>query len=509
MSVSSRAATKALPLLRSGLSRTGAGEAVRRCCGTSAPLSTRALGTTTTTTTCQRYASRGLAARRGLGAGGLRWYRSTSSSDSGKSVASSATSVGGGAPEFAFAFDIDGVLLHSSKPIPGATETLKYLQEHHIPFILLTNGGGKDEFERVADLSEKLGVELDVSNFVQSHSPYKRLLDPDLDMGFPDLERYFQSSIGSPRLSSGNTVLVLGSDASKARHIAHGYGFKSVVTPADILKEHPEIFPFDPLKEFYAKQETFPLPRPVYSPGGGNKLEDCLKVDAILVFNDPRDWAVDVQLVTDLLLSHRGYLGTYSAMNGDQALPRSRQWQSDGQPALIFSNADLLWSTGYHLSRLGQGAFRAALMRVWTGLVANSGAKTSMLEKFTFGKPELPTYWHAWDVLQRYYRKQQVEMPGEGTGVLRRVYMVGDNPESDIRGVWAWNDHLQRRRVAEKRERPIPPWRSYLVRTGVWAEDRAPLENLEEAARPHNVTDDVKAAVNSALEKEGWSGRVE
>lgn len=33
---------------------------------------------------------------------------------------------------------VDGVLLHKSKPIEGATETLKYLQEHKIPFILLS-----------------------------------------------------------------------------------------------------------------------------------------------------------------------------------------------------------------------------------------------------------------------------------------------------------------------------------------------------------------------------------
>lgn len=52
---------------------------------------------------------------------------------------------------------IDGVLLHSSKALPGAAETLRFLQEHKIPFILLTNGGGKSEAERVAELSVKLG----------------------------------------------------------------------------------------------------------------------------------------------------------------------------------------------------------------------------------------------------------------------------------------------------------------------------------------------------------------
>src|SRR5690242_773126 len=59
-------------------------------------------------------------------------------------------------PSFAFAFDIDGVLLRSSQPIPGARESLSYLRKHHIPFILLTNGGGKTEKQRTQDLNDKL-----------------------------------------------------------------------------------------------------------------------------------------------------------------------------------------------------------------------------------------------------------------------------------------------------------------------------------------------------------------
>lgn len=374
----------------------------------------------------------------------------------------------------------------------------------------------------MADLSTKLGVSLDVSNFVQSHTPYQRLLDPEADLGYPDLAAYLRRSVGRSRLSGADdTVLVLGSDASKARRIARSYGFKSVVTPADILRACPEVFPFDPLREFYAKQEVLPLPKPVFKPSAGaaNKLEDCLKIDAIMLFNDPRDWAVDIQLVTDLLLSHAGYLGTYSRRNGDQSAPEGERWQGDGQPALIFSNADLLWSTGYHLSRLGQGSFRAAVRSVWDRLVANAGSRPSPLRYFTFGKPELPTYWHAWDVLRSYHQQQQQQegpvqgRPGAdgdgGSPVLRKVHMVGDNPESDIRGVYNWNLCLGERTEKEKRESPAPEWASYLVRTGVWAEDKMPLDKIDEASRPHHVTNDVRAAVNLALEQEGWAGRVE
>ena len=60
--------------------------------------------------------------------------------------------------DYAFAFDIDGVLMLGKNPIPAAQKALKILQHRKIPYILLTNGGGKLERERTAELSDKLRV---------------------------------------------------------------------------------------------------------------------------------------------------------------------------------------------------------------------------------------------------------------------------------------------------------------------------------------------------------------
>ena len=60
--------------------------------------------------------------------------------------------------DYAFAFDIDGVLMLGSHAIPAGARALKRLQENKIPYILLTNGGGKWELDRVAELSDRLGV---------------------------------------------------------------------------------------------------------------------------------------------------------------------------------------------------------------------------------------------------------------------------------------------------------------------------------------------------------------
>jgi HAD superfamily hydrolase (TIGR01450 family) len=240
-------------------------------------------------------------------------------------------------PDFAFAFDIDGVLLHSSQPIPGASETLKFLQDHSVPFVVLTNGGGKREVDRVAELSAKLNVPLTTANFIQSHTPFQELVHGRLGGG----------AAADGEIKEGlrdKTILVTGSDSERSRVIAEGYGFRSVVTPADILAAEPTIWPFDPLMKSVYADTARPLPRPLFRPDmGSDKLADCLAINAVFVFNDPRDWALDIQLTTDLLTSHAGYLGTYSTLNGSKegaSLPH-HGWQQDSQPRLFFSNPDL------------------------------------------------------------------------------------------------------------------------------------------------------------------------
>lgn len=124
-------------------------------------------------------------------------------------------------PDFAFAFEyvhallnlyselnqtqsIDGVLLRSSSPLPRAHQALSYLQSKTIPFILLTNGGGKPEAERVQELSERLEIPLSTDMFVQSHTPFQELVEGDEDdEGYRD-----------------KCVLVTGGDEDKCRKVA-------------------------------------------------------------------------------------------------------------------------------------------------------------------------------------------------------------------------------------------------------------------------------------------------
>ncbi|KAI1120013.1 HAD-superfamily subfamily IIA hydrolase [Nemania abortiva] len=380
------------------------------------------------------------------------------------------------APRFAFAFDIDGVLLHVAEPIPGATETLKYLQHHDIPFILLTNGGGKHERERVGYLCKRLDVPLSTANFVQSHTPFEELVDKSWSQSHVDGHTQLEPAKdgdGNSGLADKN-ILVTGSDPAKSRLIAEAYGFRSVITPADILAAHPTIFPFEQLLK--ARYASTARRLPSLNP----------KIDAIFVFNDPRDWALDTQIILDLLLSKDGVLGTYSPKNGRGGEHENHGWQQDGQPDLYFSNHDLFWSASYHLPRFGQGAFQAALAGIWRQITGGQAE----LKRTTIGKPYARTYEYAEKVLSQW-RASLLKKRGDAhaeTQPLTRVYMVGDNPESDIRGA---NEYVSPQGTE---------WASILVRTGVWSMER----DGEPKHKPHVIVDDVKSAVEWAVKREGW-----
>lgn len=330
--------------------------------------------------------------------------------------------------------------------------------------MLLTNGGGKHESERVKDLSSKLSVPLHESNFVQSHTPFAELIHGENSL-------------------RDKCILVVGGEYGRCRDVAERYGFKNVVTPGDIYAAHPEIWPFSrPFQQSYYASFARALPQPI----NPTSPHDSLKIDAVFVYNDPRDWGLDMQVILDVMLSHRGIMGTYSAKNGDVSLPNSGYLQ-DGQPKLYFSNPDLLWAAEYHLSRLAQGGFREALDGLWRAVTyhKNHTGSPPELYKTVIGKPYRETYSFAEKQLMRY----RDGLFGEDHPTkLRRVYMVGDNPESDIRGA---NSYQSPHGVE---------WLSLLTRTGVYRDQ----DGRRPAWEPTAIVDDVKAAVQWALKDSGW-----
>ena len=317
------------------------------------------------------------------------------------------------------------MLLRSANPLPGASTSLRYLQQHRIPFILLTNGGGKTEEQRVSDISRHLDIPLDTDMFVQSHTPFAQLVN-----GYN----------GAPPLKE-QCILVLGGEGNQCRNVAErydpkpqwlhlgwtliglrSYGFSNVMTSGDLITAYPSLWPLTN-HQLYTSHAR-PLRRRIVPDSKLDNLEEkeSLRVDAIFVFHDPRDWALDTQIILDLLLSHKGYLGSLSPKNGDASLP-NRGYQQDGQPRLYFSNPDLWWASEYHLDRLGQGGFREAFEGIWNAVTGGT-AKGVHLQKEIFGKPSYETYSFAERKLDAH-RKMLLGETGASKNTLQCVYMVG------------------------------------------------------------------------------------
>jgi HAD superfamily hydrolase (TIGR01456 family) len=343
------------------------------------------------------------------------------------------------AKNMAFAFDIDGVLAHGNEAIPEAKEALRMLNGDNelgikIPYILLTNGGGKTEAARCQQLSEVLEHPISTDQFIQSHTPMQALSE------------YY------------DTVLVCGGEGQKIREVAENYGFKNVIHPKDILAWDPTISPW---RCFSEEDRAQAKPRDFSK----------IKFDAILVFADSRDYQTDMQLIIDLLLAEDGKL-----------LTRAKDPVASRIP-VYFSQGDLVFPTDHKgPPRLTQGAFRISIEAQYKALTGVD------LERVVYGKPERATYTYADEVLRAW-----MEQIHNQNTLPQNIYMVGDNPASDICGgnMYGWN--------------------TCLVRTGVFQGGDNDEHNPANFGVFPNVLEAVKAAVRKELGKEfkmKWNPKV-
>lgn len=286
--------------------------------------------------------------------------------------------------KYAFAFDIDGVLIRGGEPIPEAVEAMKVLNGENaygikVPYIFVTNGGGKTEEERCLDLSRQLEIEVSPGQFICGHTPMKEMA------------------------AKYKTVLVVGGEGEKCRQVAEGYGFKDVVTPGDIIKDNKHTTPFRKLTDIETNSSR-----------ARNFGE--IEIEAIFVFADSRDWAGDQQIILDLLMSKNGRLGTRS------------ETLTDGPP-VYFSHNDVVWATSHSHSRIGMGALRASLEAMYKAVTGKE------LKTIAFGKPQLGTFEFATRLLRQWRKDVHgIDLAPD------TVFFVGDTPESDIRGTNEFND---------------------------------------------------------------------
>jgi len=243
-------------------------------------------------------------------------------------------------------FDVDGVLVKGKNVLPETLKALKLLYTLHIPFMFLTNGGGKTEKKKAEELSRRFQVPIHEEQVVLGHSPMKNI----------------------PEDIKEKVALVIGPDSIK--DVAKSYGFKKPVISKEVISWRPSIWPFE-----------------------GQEMRDCpYDLDketfgAVLMFNDSCTWGQDIQIACDILRSQNGKLGTQQIPYVKQAVP------------CYFAAADLLWSNDFPLSRFGQGAFKTAFTTLFKELTGKQ------LDIIQFGKPEKSTYDYTKELLEKFSKK--------------------------------------------------------------------------------------------------------
>ena len=335
----------------------------------------------------------------------------------GRRLLATSSTGGGAAASVGVVLDIDGVFVRGSNVIDGAQAAIKRLQKAKVPYIFVTNGGGMLEMTKAKDLEKKLGVKVREDTVCLSHSPFKELA----------------KEYGDRR------VLVLGHEGCEA--IAKNYGFKRVVSAQQLHAENPTLYPRKP---------KLPL-----VPANAAAAD---KVEAVFVFHDPIDWALEVQVCIDLLHNH----SSSDSPDKTQAIP------------FFACNADLVYNTEHATPRLTQGAFVEAFRHLFE-------LRTQIpLSVHYCGKPFTVTYRIAEAMLAKEAARLKVPTPTTFIG-------IGDNPASDIRGA---------RNAGAN-------WSSILVKTGVW---QMPNANNDPVDPADFVLDDISAAVDFVLEKAAKGG---
>ncbi|CAM9116595.1 unnamed protein product [Pylaiella littoralis] len=329
---------------------------------------------------------------------------------------------------FAMAFDIDGVLVRGQGVLPGARESLKLLEDRGVPFVFVTNGGGCTEESKAQELTHKLGVQVHRSMVVLSHSPM-RALAPEY---------------------SGKRVMVLGSSAKEIAE--EDLGLRDTVTPEEFAGEWPGMFHFTG-ERYYVKRNL---------PNRLPKGETPRPVSAIMVLHDPLDWALEAQVVVDVL---RG--GDPPGSSGGPHTP------------MFISNPDFVFAAMYQEPRFAAGAFADTVRMLFAKRFG-----TSEPEIEVFGKPTKSTFDYARRLLDE--RSADIGLPPgkPASSTIERIYMVGDNPSGDIRGA----------------NEAGSPWVSNLVRTGVFRDADGRSNDGNDPA--HFVHDDVRDCIDFVFERE-------
>ncbi|XP_059150490.1 haloacid dehalogenase-like hydrolase domain-containing 5 [Physella acuta] len=286
--------------------------------------------------------------------------------------------------QFGFLFDIDGVIVRGKKPLPLAKDAFELLTENKKFKVptLFVTNAGNALRHRKA---QQLTEWLGIE-----------VTEDQVVMSHSPLKMF--------RQFHDKHVLVNGQGPVK--EIAQNIGFTHVTTVEELSHMFPELDKMDHQRRkpaICAFEQYFP------------------RLEAVILFGEPVRWETPLQLIIDVLLTN----GKPCDDVPDIPYPHI---------PVLACNMDLLWMSEYKVPRLGHGCFMNALEGLYQKITGKEMKYTALI-----GKPSEITYHHA-----DYLLTQQAKLLGVEN--IRRIYCIGDNPETDIYGGNLYNRYLQRRR---------------------------------------------------------------
>jgi hypothetical protein len=97
---------------------------------------------------------------------------------------------------------------------------------------------------------------------------------------------------------------------SSCLEVATSYGFKNPISTQQVFEYDPRIWPFRS-----ASNSKYPA------------FKSNFKIAALLLMHDPTDWGRDLQIMTDLLRSNGGMVGTMEKNLNRQRYTRKQTYQ--------------------------------------------------------------------------------------------------------------------------------------------------------------------------------------
>jgi HAD superfamily hydrolase (TIGR01456 family) len=319
-------------------------------------------------------------------------------------------------PSFGICFDIDGVLARGTVPIPAALRGVKKLFDDRghprLPVAFVTNSLSRN-VDKASVLSAMLGVQVSPDQMIQAQGP--------LDV-FTALHEKFCLIVGQ----------------GKIYDIAEELGFKNVCTVEDIAEAYPllDVVDHDNRKrlatEGYVEKE-FP------------------KVEAVILLGEPKRWESSLQILIDVLRSEGRPNQTPLGHAPARQLP------------VVACNMDLQFQHSAPMPRYGHGAFLVCLEALYKKVTGRELQYTALV-----GKPSEITFRYAEHVLTSQSRKLGFTEP------IRRMYMIGDTPDSDIVGSNLYQRYVDRAAARRRLTDNIESWTASVFKDSLLADDHDP-----------------------------------